>query len=91
MYDNDTEVAFVDLYVKDDWARFLFVWVHPDYRDEQTIWYYIENAFKIELGVTKIYWFGIVPALTHFLYKIAEARPDLTFAATGASNLVLNN
>lgn len=90
MFDNEREIAFVDLFIENDWAHFVFVWLDHEYRDDDTIWYYIENAFKFDLGVTKIYWFNIVPRLVSFVHKIADVRPDLTFAATGATNVILN-
>ena len=90
MLDDEREIAFVDLFIENDWAHFVFVWLDEDHRDDETIWYYIENAFKFDLGVTKIYWFNIVPRLISFLHRIADARPDLIFAATGATNVILN-
>jgi hypothetical protein len=90
MFDGEMEIAFVDLFVESDWAHFIYVWVHPDYRDENTIWHYISNAFNFDLGTKNIYWLNIVQPLVHFLHKIADERPDLVFAATGATDIVLN-
>ena len=90
MFDGEQEIAFVDLFVEADWAHFVYLWVDNDHRNEDTIWFYIENAFNFDLGVTKIYWLRIVEPLIYFLHKIAGKRPDLTFAATGAVNVVLS-
>lgn len=90
MKDQDVVAAWADLFVENDWVHFVYVNVEPDYRSYDQIWFFIDNAFNIDLGANNIYWHKIAPSLTHFLHKVAESHPNKVFAATGSANVILN-
>lgn len=89
MVDDNTQIAWADLFVEDGWAHFVYVYVHPEYRSEETIMAFIRSAFNLDFGTINIYWFNISPSVANFYHKIVAERPDLTFAADGAINQII--
>ena len=85
---NGAQIAWADLFIEENWAHFVYVYVQPEHRSEETIMDFIRGAFDLDLGTKNIYWFGISATVANFYHQIVAERPDLTFAATGAVNMV---
>lgn len=86
---NDAQIAWADFFVEEGWAHFVYVYVQPQFRTEETIMNFIRSAFNLDLGASNIFWFGVSPSIANFYQKIIEERTDLTFAATGVINKIV--
>ena len=88
MTGNGSQIAWADLFIEEGWAHFVYVYVQPEHRSEETIRAFIKSAFELDLGTKNIYWYAISPAIASFYHWITAERPDLTFAATRAVNAI---
>lgn len=88
MTEGNSQIAWADLFIEQGWAHFVYVYVQPEHRSNETVMTFIREAFRLDLGTKNIYWFGISAAVANFYHQIVAERPDLTFAATGAVNMV---
>lgn len=86
--DDNGLIAWADLFVENNWAHFVYVYVTPEHRSEQEIFDFIKSAFLLDLGTTNIYWYNISSSVAHFFELIVAERPDMTFAAGGAINRI---
>lgn len=87
---NNEEVGYTDYFIENNWLHYLVYYMKPEFRTNENIIAFINNAYDAEPSVTKSFWWQTPDVMEQYFDTIASQRPNMTFAASGSINRIIH-
>ena len=90
MFDsNNNEVGWTDYVIDNGWSKFTEFAVAEEYRTEENVMDFIRAGYGLVPEPKQSFWWSATSAMVKYFEMITAERPDMTFAAGGAINRIV--